>query len=544
MSWVQIGQDINGENSGDFSGESISINSNGTIVAIGARNNDSNGVNSGHVRVYEYDNSVWNQLGQDIDGENNGDLSGSSVSINSDGTRIVIGASNNNSNGTNSGHVRVYEYNGSIWNQLGQDIDGENNGDLSGSSVSINADGTIVAIGASNNDSNGTNSRQVRVYEYDNSVWNQIGQDINGENNGDVSGSSVSINADGTIVAIGASNNDSNGTNSGHVRIYEYDGSSWVQLGQDIDGENTFDQSGISVSINSNGTRVAIGAKFNDGNGSNSGHVRIYEYDNINWIQLGQDIDGENAFDQSGSSVSINTDGTIVAIGATNNEDSGHVRIYEYDNSVWVQLGQDINGENTHDQNGSSISLSNDGTRIAISAIYNGDNGVNSGSVRIFEFPPKTFNDAEEKEQTLLNIPEQNLSIIGQCSKIPISQYPSQKTIEDINNFKFVKIKLNNKIAIYNINTLEEVQNESNDIEIYTKNNNSNELLKECNLIQINNDINGSLIKCLEKFILLQISNNKIIKIKLNRNNKIVPCKNSILVIDTNDNTINTIYFS
>ena len=52
----------------------------------------------------------------------------------------------------------------------------------------------------------------------------------------------------------------------------------WSQLGADIDGEATDDYSGYSVSLSSDGTKVAIGAPYNDGNGSNSGHVRVYEY--------------------------------------------------------------------------------------------------------------------------------------------------------------------------------------------------------------------------------------------------------------------------
>ena len=53
---------------------------------------------------------------------------------------------------------------------------------------------------------------------------------------------------------------------------------SWTQLGSDIDGEAAGDRSGYSVSLDSDGDRVAIGADLNDGAGSNAGHVRIYEY--------------------------------------------------------------------------------------------------------------------------------------------------------------------------------------------------------------------------------------------------------------------------
>ncbi|MDC1392377.1 gliding motility-associated C-terminal domain-containing protein, partial [Flavobacteriaceae bacterium] len=109
---------------------------------------------------------------------------------------------------------------------------------------------------------------------------------------------------------------------------------SWTQVSGDIDGEASDDQSGWSVSLSSDGSRVAIGAYFNDGvSGSNSGHVRIYDYDGLAWVQVGADIDGEAASDESGRSVSLSSDGSRVAIGAYNNDGvsgsaSGHVRVY------------------------------------------------------------------------------------------------------------------------------------------------------------------------------------------------------------------------
>ena len=79
-----------------------------------------------------------------------------------------------------------------------------------------------------------------------------------------------------------------------------------TQLGSDIDGEGEFDYFGFSVSMNSAGDRVAIGANENDGTASDAGHVRVYEYSNSSWTQVGSDIDGEAAGDYSGISVSMN----------------------------------------------------------------------------------------------------------------------------------------------------------------------------------------------------------------------------------------------
>jgi hypothetical protein len=151
-------------------------------------------------------------------------------------------------------------------------------------------------------------------------TWRQLGIDLDGEASIDYSGFSVSTSADGLTVAIGAPYNDENGSDSGHVRIYSYVNNSWQQLGADIDGEAAGDYSGESVSLSSDGTIVAIGAPYNDGNGLDSGHVRIYRYVNSSWQKLAADIDGEAGSDYSGESVSLSRDGSIVAIGAAYNE--------------------------------------------------------------------------------------------------------------------------------------------------------------------------------------------------------------------------------
>ena len=107
-------------------------------------------------------------------------------------------------------------------------------------------------------------------------TWEQLGVDIDGEAAGDKSGRSVSLSADGQTVAIGAIKNDGGGNLSGHVRIYQWDGSAWQQLGVDIDGEAAGDLSGWSVSLSADGKTVAIGAPWNDGGGNGAGHVRVY----------------------------------------------------------------------------------------------------------------------------------------------------------------------------------------------------------------------------------------------------------------------------
>ena len=386
--WVQRGQDIGGEAASDYSGYSVSISSDGNVVAIGADGNDGNGSDAGHVRVYEWNGTAWVQRGQDIDGEAAYDRSGFSVSISSNGNVVAIGAYGNDGNGSAAGHVRVYEWNGTAWVQRGEDIDGEAVDDRSGTSVSISLDGNVVAIGAPYNDGNGSDAGHVRVYAWNGTAWVQRGEDIDGEAASDESGTSVSISSDGNVVAIGAYLNDGNGSSAGHVRVYEWNGTAWVKRGQDIDGEAAYDYSGLSVSISSDGNVVAIGSTNNDGNGTNAGHVRVYAWNGTAWVKRGQDIDGEAASDGSGR-VSISSDGNVVAIGAASNDgkgtDAGHVRVYAWNGTTWLKRGQEIDGEAADDYSG-SVSISSDGNVVAIGANYNDGNGSNAGHVRVYYF--------------------------------------------------------------------------------------------------------------------------------------------------------------
>jgi len=395
QSWNQIGSDIDGEAAGDFSGFSISLSANGRIMAIGARENDGNGVDSGQARVYNYENENWVQIGDDLDGKMPGDYFGQSVSLSADGTIVAVGAIWNDDNGEKSGHVRVFQNQGGVWQQLGGEIKGEQGGDNSGCSVSLNADGTIIAIGAFRNDGNGNNSGHVRVFHYANGIWSQIGADIDGEAIGDISGLAICLSNEGNILAIGAPSNNGNGINSGHVRIYQLLSNSWVQIGADIDGEEEQDYSGEAVSLSADGSIVAISARYNNGNGENSGHVRVYKNQDGTWEQIGEDINGEHANDYSGNSVSLNDDGSVVSIGAASNNDfalsSGHVRIFQNQNNVWTQIANDIDGEALGDYSGTSVSISANGSIVAIGAPWNDGNGIVSGHVRIFKNSPPSI---------------------------------------------------------------------------------------------------------------------------------------------------------
>jgi len=266
------------------------------------------------------------------------------------------------------------------WDLLGSAINGESFDNHSGQSVALSSNGTTVAIGAPSNNGNGIESGHVRVFSYETTInkWVQRGQNIEGESRGDRSGWTVTISADGSVAAVGAAYNDGNGYRSGHVRIFKLDVDVWIQRGGDLDGEASGDNSGFSVVMSEDGGIVAIGAIYNSGINNNSGHVRIYEY-NIseeNWRQRGNDIDGEAAVDRSGYSVGISSDGAVVAIGSRDNsgngKSAGHLRVFKYNtqDNLWIQRGADLDGEAAYDWSGGDVAMSADGTVAASNGYF------------------------------------------------------------------------------------------------------------------------------------------------------------------------------
>ena len=71
------------------------------------------------------------------------------------------------------------------------------------------------------------------------------------------------------------------------MRVYQFINGSWSQIGNDIDGEAAEDYFGTSVSLSDNGKVLAVGAIKNDGaNGDDSGHARVYQYIDNSWSQI------------------------------------------------------------------------------------------------------------------------------------------------------------------------------------------------------------------------------------------------------------------
>ncbi len=382
--WTQIGNDVDGDLNFVQMGTSVATSSDGTVFATGMPSYDASGkYGNGRVKVFTLVNGNWMQKGAPIDGENNIDDSGKSIALSADGNIIAIGAPACSAIDNRRGRVRVYQFINGVWNKIGGNIDGGGAFYYFGESVDLSSDGHTVVVGARGD---GGFPGQVSVYKYINGNWIQQGLDIWGLEASSYFGKDVAISSNGTRIAVGSPYYGLN--DHGMAAVYDYINGNWILVGNIIPGEADIDISGWSVSLSNDGNILAVGAPQNSGF---KGHTRVFQLINNVWVQLGNDIDGEALSDKSGFSVSLNSDGKRVAIGAPANAGgsfgAGHVRIYDHINGNWIQVDNDIDGEAWGDASGFAVELSATGDYIAIGAPENDAGGINRGHVRIYYNP-------------------------------------------------------------------------------------------------------------------------------------------------------------
>jgi hypothetical protein len=327
-SWVLLGQEINATASAVESGYDVGINYDGNTIVIGTPGQD-------RMRVYDLNVSDnWSPRtsnGYNIFSSQSAQRAGHSVSINASGNVAAMGAPLGNK-------VWIFD----IDQDEGTGLMSGNPlvvpGTYAGGSVDLDDEGNTVVVGAYKSNSE---RGQVLVYDFIGANWVQRGQTLSGVNNYDQFGFDVSMSNDGNTIAVGSKGWDSNPNNTtyeiGETAVYDWDGSSWVQRGSSIQGVNFFDQCGFSVSLSGNGNRMAIGYKGSNEATIAAGLVRIFDWDGNSWIQNGDPIYGDGASVYSGHSVALSDNGSILAIGAiqgtgpinefTNQQ--GQVRIYE-----------------------------------------------------------------------------------------------------------------------------------------------------------------------------------------------------------------------
>ena len=386
--WYQVGARIDGEAAGDWAGSDVSLNADGSIMAVSSINNNNGAASAGHVRIYEFDGTDWIQLGSSLQGQDILESFGRRAKLSDDGYTVAISAPGTNSIEPMVGSVQVYTFNGTNWVQVGDDILGVQSHEKVGSSLSISSDGNTIAIGTvQNNGVLGNSTGRVDVYTYNGTSWIQVGASLYGENVGDLFGGSISLNDNGTILAVGAVEHDNNVMATGQVKVYEFNGTNWVQIGNELNGANQSDRFGRVVCLSNSGDTLAVSSVDVDFGTTGTGGVYVYRRNGSQWEQIGNTIGHANDV-ALGRSLSLSGQGNVLIAGVAfkvdNNERKGHSRVFQLNGSLWEQVGDIIEGVDSLDYSGWSVDISKNGNTVAIGAITDDDNGEDAGSVHVF----------------------------------------------------------------------------------------------------------------------------------------------------------------
>ena len=362
--WVRQGDEMFGDEPDYQYGASVALAKGGTVMAVGVGN-------FGPVRSWVHRRLAgWVQMGQDL---SFGDGPKHVARSRRHGDTLAIASEAD-------GSVAVFSYDKDtyLWGPLGEPLlFGVTNREDARASVSISDTGKVLAVGLPAEGSLRADS--VRVLGYDGEI-NGWKRDIILDDEARIQhGGSVSLSSNGMVLAVGTwCGGIDRSTYSSHAEVYRFSNNTWQQLGGEdkIGSRVSHIRSDTSVSLSGEGNIVAIGS---------GDRCRMFEFHEAErkWSQLGQDLVGR--------SVSLSTDGKVLAIGNPDGDDngidSGEAIIYAYDegSKSWKQIGEKIFGEVPGDSFGASLSLSDDGGRVAVGAPGSGDQAQNSGSASVFE---------------------------------------------------------------------------------------------------------------------------------------------------------------
>lgn len=278
----------------------------------------------------------------------------------------------------------LLSYTGFSQTKIGVDIDGEADDDQLGYSVAMSDDRLIMVVGVpyGNNDDSG----YIEVLINQAGVWNTIHR-FNGNNSGDLFGYSVAISGNGHKIAAGGIRNIGNGSvinGSGHVQIFSsnFARTNWTYQNE-VKGEFSDDGFGYNIALSEDGKRLVIGAPYNDGvSGNDNGHIRVYDLVTNTWVPKGE-INGVSIEGHFGSSVSISDDGTRIAVGAPN---AGYVQVFENTSTTinWDETHKigDLSDEGAGSLLGTDVAMSSLGDIVAIGA----PSENNTGAVKVYSY--------------------------------------------------------------------------------------------------------------------------------------------------------------
>ena len=323
----------------DKFGRSVSIS--GDYAVVGAFFDSDNGIASGSAYVFKRTGASWAQEAKLLPSDGaTSDVFGISVSISGD--YAVVGASGDDDNGSASGSAYVFKRSGTSWAQETKLLPSDAAaGDFFGKSVSISGDYAVV--GAQENDDNGTNSGSAYVFKRTDVTWTQEAKLLPSDGATiDVFGISVSISGDYAVV--GAHRDSDNGSFSGSAYVFKRTDVTWTQEAKLLPSDGAADdQFGISVSIS--GDYAVVGAQENDDNGSNSGSAYLFKRSDTIWTQEAKLLASDGAAaDEFGRSVSISGDYAVVGAWRDNDNgtDAGSAYLYSLHDPFVANPIQDV----------------------------------------------------------------------------------------------------------------------------------------------------------------------------------------------------------
>ena len=190
---------------------------------------------------------------------------------------------------------------------------------------------------------------EVYVVKYENGIFEQVGQKIQGIAENDYVGGSIGISGDGMTILVNS--RDAGGA----MKIYKLVNNSWVLHSQ------TYSTEAFSSILSDDGN-VMVGARFNN-NLLGSILIDVYRLNGTNWV-----LSQFTATDILGNAIAeISADGNTIALMATNQNGVGRIAIYRYTNNTWGRLGNYFDGTVAMPLTTNILSLSNDGQKIAFS---------------------------------------------------------------------------------------------------------------------------------------------------------------------------------
>lgn len=391
--WTQMGESIDGEEAGDKCGTSVALSADGKVLALGVVENRSDdgfkswSVGAGHVRVYDWKGSEWIQRGGNIVGEQDEEEAGVAVSLSADGNTLAIGASGNSQDLDdsksddalfNQGQVRIYVWDGTNWVQKGKDIDGFWISADFGSKTILSADGNVLAIeGHFNPDGYGYG--HTAVYAWDGMAWKQRGDLFMGTGGGQ-GGQTISLSANGKVLAFPLSKQKEYA-----AQVYAWNGTTWEQKGKPFPVEEG-DEDFVTLSLSADGNTFAMAVPTPWNQDTKRKQIKIFTWNGYDWGRKGGDLDYVN--DHIGFGLQLSDDGnTFAVLGGTHQSfGSDHIKVYTFQDDIWIQKGEPIHQGPSETSFGSVISLSADGKIFAIGDPQNSEKGKYAGKVKVFHY--------------------------------------------------------------------------------------------------------------------------------------------------------------